>query len=126
MQDRFKTKGMTNFLKNHCMNVYTNNLIIKRDFTLNDIYYFYQYLLKNNTVRHLHLSFIEVGVENNSNFLSPNAYVPKNNSTDGRKSKRKTPQILVPADRMEVTTTLHQPLSMFAHNSKIESNAYSI
>jgi hypothetical protein len=66
------------------------------------------------------LSFVEAGVENNSNFLNPNTCLNR-----GIKSARKKdPQILVPSDRMEVTTAIYQPLSMFAHNTTIESKYY--
>lgn len=113
---------MIHFMKSHAKNTHTTSMIMKRDFTLNDIYFLYRHLLENTTLRHLHLSFVEAGVENNSNFLNPNTCL--NRGIKG--SRKKDPQILVPSDRMEVTTTIHQPLSMFAHNATIESKTLLI
>ncbi len=114
IQDRLRTQGFINFMRHHAENPNTRSLIIKRDFTLNDIFYMCYHLLKNRTVRNLHLSFVETGVENNSNLLTP--------VTMAMPMKKKEPQILVTADRMDVTTNMFQPLSVLAHNTTVECN----
>ncbi len=97
-------------MHSHADNPHTTALIVKRAFTLNDVFFLCYHLLKNRALRSLHLSFVETaGNENKSNLLMP-----------GKAVVKKAPQILVPADRMDVTTSMFQPLSILAHNDSVE------
>jgi hypothetical protein len=104
-------------MKAHAHNPHTTTFMLKRDFSLNDMFYLFQHLLYNATVRMLHLSFVESGVEANSNYLSAN-YAPP---TARKLKAKREQQILVTADKMDVTTQVFQPLSILAHNRSIES-----
>lgn len=108
-------------MKSHAKNIHTKSLIIKRDFSLNDIFYLCQYLFKNNSLRSLSLCFIESGAEKNSNaILNENANGGQPAKVAPNKNK-KDPLVLVPSDKMEVTTSLFQPLGMLSHNMSIIS-----
>ena len=113
IQDRLRTQGFVHFAKFHAHNLNASTLILKRDLTLNDIFYLFYYLMANINLKNLHLSFVETGVENNSNYLTPFNVAPT--------TKKHQPQILVPADRMEVTTVMFQPLSVLANNVSLQS-----
>jgi len=111
IQDRLRTQGFIYFIKNHAKNPFTTTLILKRDLTLNDIFYLYYYLNENTTVKNFQMAFVDTGVENNSNFLIAPPIV----------GKKREAQIMVPADRMELTTPLFQPLSLLSNNTTIQN-----
>ncbi len=119
IQDRLRTHGYIGFMKAHSLNVHTRTLVIKRDFSLNDIFYLYRHLLMNTSVRSLHLNFVETSNENKSNVvtISPTSVTMK------KKGKRE-PLILVPADQMEMTTVPFQPMNVFANNCFLNCNSY--
>ena len=114
IQDRLRTRGFVNFMKSHGNNTNTSCLILKREFTLNDLFYFYHYLLKNETVKDLQLTFMDsIAKDNNSAYFF---------STISGKVKQ--PQILVTADRMELTGLLYKPLGLLANNKTLKCTLF--
>jgi hypothetical protein len=86
----------------------------------------YHYLLYNETLESLHLSFVETGFENNSNLFSasPQANQPSTLQVPVNNKIKRDPQIMVPADKMEMTTKVFQPLSLLSNNRSIKSNYF--
>ncbi|MDR3547923.1 MAG: hypothetical protein P4M11_06625 [Candidatus Pacebacteria bacterium] len=107
-----------NLLRAHASNPFTRSLVIKRDFTLNDIFYLYRHLMTNTALESLSVAFVETAgteVRSNVQILGPGNQVL--NKT--RKKPAGDPVILVPADKMDVTTTVFEPLSLFANNCTV-------
>lgn len=107
-------------MKSHGQNQNTKSLVLKRDFTLNDIFYLFYYLLQNTSIRTLSLVFVETGAEKNSN-AQMNENAPQGATQRG---KKRDPLVLVPADRMDVTTPIFQPLGILSNNSTITCILY--
>jgi len=103
-------------MRAHAKNPFTQTLVIKRDFSLNDIFYLYRHLLVNTSIRTLHLNFVETAPENKSNVIT----ISPTNSVVKKKTK-KEPLILVPVDKMELTTTLYAPVGVFTNNCFLNS-----
>ena len=101
IQNRLRTQGFINFMRSHAHNQYTTKLILKRDFTMNDLFYLFSYLLQNKTVTELDVAFMEA---------------------TGKKPKLES-QVLVPIDQMEYnnTTVVCKPLGIFSNNNTLKS-----
>eukprot|EP00826_Nyctotherus_ovalis_P039446 TRINITY_DN3796_c0_g3_i1.p1 TRINITY_DN3796_c0_g3~~TRINITY_DN3796_c0_g3_i1.p1 ORF type:complete len:296 (-),score=18.18 TRINITY_DN3796_c0_g3_i1:1125-1940(-) len=108
VQDRLKTRGFVNLMKSHAENVSTTCLILKRELTLNDLFYLYRYLLRNETLQELQLVLTNQANRESSDSFFLNA------------GKAKQPQILVSADRMELVGTLCQPLGLLANSRTLK------
>ena len=111
IQDRMRMKGYIDFIKNHALNKKTKELVLKREFTLNDVFYLYYYLLKNEVLESLHLIFMD---------STANHYNSNRNPSCPINGAPRQSQILVPADRMELVGTLYKPLGLLANNHTLK------
>ena len=112
IQSRLRTKGYILFMRGHVNNTTTKKLVLKRNLTLNDIFFLFYYLLKNIYISTFHLMFLEIESQSNPNLLAPNSIVGDNND--------RIPQLLVTADQMELTTVIYQPLGLLANNQSLK------